>query len=313
MGEEEKLYDVLILGGGPAGLSAAIYAGRAGLSALVIERGAFGGTAFQTAEIENYPGLASGESGAEFSMRLSSQAEKFGAEMTSAAAEKVSLQGKVKKITAGDKTFNGRTLIIATGSVPRRLGVPGEIEYTGRGVSYCAVCDGPFFSGLDVYVAGGGNSAVEESLFLSKFVRHVTIIHRRDTFRAHKWIVEKAKEKDNISFLLDTVVTELKGGDLLTAIETENVKTGERNTYEAIEGENLGFFVFVGMKPFSDLFEGLDMTSGYIVTDECMKTNIPGVFAAGDIRHKTLRQIVTAAADGAIAAIEAEKYILEED
>ena len=312
MGEDSKLYDVLILGGGPAGLTAAIYAVRAGLSALVIERGAFGGTAFQTAEIDNYPGGIPGESGAEFSARLSSHADKFGAEKISATAEKVYLDSEIKKIDTGGKTYNGRTVIIATGSVPLRLGVPGEEEFIGRGVSYCAVCDGPFFSGLDVFVVGGGNSAVEESIFLSKFVRHVTVIHRRDAFRAGKAIVDTARGRDNISFMLDTIVTEVGGDDLLTIVKTENKKTGERAVLEAKEGENFGFFVFTGMKPVTELFDDLDKKDGYIITDENMRTNIPGVFAAGDVRLKSLRQIVTATADGAIAAIEAERYLLEE-
>jgi thioredoxin reductase (NADPH) len=312
MGEGEKHYDILIIGGGPAGLSAAIYAGRAGLSVLVAERGAFGGTAFQTAEIANYPGGFPGESGAEFSARLASHADEFGAEKTIGVVTEVSIHEKEKKIVVGGETFAGRSLIIATGSVPLRLGIPGEEEYFGRGVSYCAVCDGPFFSGLDVFVVGGGNSAIEESVHLAKFARQVTVIHRRDAFRAARKVVDHAQSRDNISFMLDTVVTGIGGGDLLTRIEAENVKTGERRVMEAMEGENFGFFVFAGMKPETGLFDGLDKKDGYIVTDESMRTNIPGVFAAGDVRLKTLRQIVTAASDGAIAAIEAEKYLLEE-
>jgi len=312
MDDQGKLYDVLILGGGPAGLAAAIYAGRAGLSALVVERGAFGGTAFQTAEIANYPGGFTGESGAEFSMRLSAQADEFGAEKAQAAATQIFPEGMVKCIEAGDKAYKGRSLILATGSVPSRLGIPGEGEYTGRGVSYCAVCDGPFFTGLDVFVAGGGDSAIEESVFLSRFARHVTVIHRRDSFRAAKNLVDHARDKENISFMLNTLVTRVGGGDFLTEIETESKITGEHSIIKAKEGENFGFFVFVGMKPLTELFEGVEKRDGYIVTDERMRTNIPGVFAAGDVRRKSLRQIVTATADGAVAAIEAEKYLLEE-
>lgn len=311
MGDMGKLYDVLILGGGPAGLSAAIYAARAGLSVLVIERGAFGGTVFQTAEIENYPGGVYGESGREFSSRLSAQADSFGAEKVSGAADKVFLEGNEKKVQAWGNTYTGRSIILATGSVPAKLGVPGEDEYLGRGVSYCAVCDGPFFSGLDVFVVGGGDSALEESMHLAGFARHVTIIHRRDAFRAAKKIVDHTRKKENISFMLDTVVTEIGGGDLLTRIETENVKTGEKNIIRAKEGENFGFFIFAGMNPVTDLFEGIEMEDGYITTDERMRTNAAGVFAAGDVRFKSLRQIVTAAADGAIAAIEAEKYLIK--
>ena len=311
MADERKLYDVLILGGGPAGLSAAIYAGRAGLSTLIVERGAFGGLIFQTAEIANYPGGLRGESGAEFSARLSSHVDEFGAEKVSATASKVHMEGKVKKIEAGNKVYQGRSLILATGSMPLKIGVPGEEEYLGRGVSYCAVCDGPFFSGLDVFVVGGGNPAIEESLFLAKIARHVTVIHRRDAFRAAKGLVDQAQKNDNVSFLLDTIVTKIGGNDLLTHIETKNVKTGERKILEAKEGENFGFFVCAEMRPVTDLLEGLDMKDGYILTDEMMHTNIPGVFAAGDVRQKLLRQIVTAAADGAIAATSAEKYLLK--
>jgi len=315
MDEAGKLYDVLILGGGPAGLTAAIYAGRAGLSVLVVERGAFGGTVFQTAEIANYPGGVPGESGFEFSSRLSAHADMFGAEKVAATAAKVVIDGRVKQIIAGDKTYSGRSLIIATGTVSSKLGVPGETEYAGKGVSYCAVCDGPFFSGLDVYVVGGGDSALEESLYLARFARHVTVIHRRDAFRAAKQIVDHAGRTENISFMLDTVVTEVGGGVFLTRIETENVKTGEKAVIQANEGENFGFFIFAGMSPQTGLFDGsgLEIQNGYIITDEGMRTNIPGVFAAGDVRSKQLRQIVTAAADGAIAAIQAEKYLLEEE
>ena len=313
MGEESKLYDVLILGGGPAGLSAAIYAGRSGLSTLLIERGAFGGTIIQASKIANYPGGLSGESGIEFSSRLSSQADEFGAEKVSATAEKVYLEGKTKKIDTGNNVYLGKTLIIATGSVsvPAKLGVSGEEEYIGRGVSYCAECDGAFFSGLDVFVVGGGDSAIEESLFLANIVRKVTIIHSEETFQAAQKLVDQAQEKENITFLLDTVVTGIGGDDFLTRVETENKKTGDQKVFEAEENENFGFFIFVGMRPMTDLFNGIEKKDGYIVTDERMHTNIPGVFAAGDVRLKSLRQVVTAAADGAIAATEAKKYLLE--
>jgi len=311
MGGNEKLYDILILGGGPAGLSAAIYAGRAGLSALVIERGAFGGAIFQTAEIANYPGGASGgESGAEFSARLEAQADAFGAEKVRGAAAAVKAEGSIKEVTVGNTVYRGRSLIVATGSVPAKLGVPGEEEFTGLGVSYCAVCDGPFFSNLDVFVVGGGDSALEESLFLAKIARHVVIIHRRDSFRAARQIVDMAKRTKNILYMMDTVVTGIGGDGFLTRIETENVKTGEKILIKADEGESFGLFIFAGMKPQSGLFEGiLETQDGYIVADEEMRTSVSGVFAAGDVRKKMLRQAVTATADGAIAAISAEKYL----
>jgi len=306
-----KPYDVIIVGGGPAGLSAAIYAGRAGLSVLVVERAAFGGAIFQTAEIANYPGGQQSESGAEFSARLEAHAWSFGAEKALGAVTAVKLEGAVKEIAVGDVVYRTHSVIIATGSVPAKLGIPGEAEFTGLGVSYCAVCDGPFFSGLDVFVVGGGDSAIEESLHLAKIARKVTVIHRRDAFRAAKQLVERAKSAENISFMLDTIVTGIGGDGFLARVEAENVKTGERFAISANEGENFGFFIFAGMRPSSELFDGLEMKDGYIVTDDDMRTSIPGVFAAGDVRAKRLRQVVTATADGAIAAIQAEKYIGE--
>ncbi|MDR3305874.1 MAG: FAD-dependent oxidoreductase [Clostridiales Family XIII bacterium] len=309
----EKLYDVVIIGGGPAGLSAAIYAGRSNMKTLIAERGAYGGTVFQTAEIANYPGGIPDETGAAFSARLEAHADAFGAEKITGEVTLVNLIGPVKDVTVGGKTYQGRTLILATGNVPAKLGIPGEDELAGLGVSYCAICDGPFFSGLDVYVVGGGDSAVEESLYLAKFSRHVTIIHRRDAFRAAKSIVEKAEKAENISFLLDTVVTGVSGDPLLSRLTTENVKTGEQGVIEAAENENFGLFIFTGLRPQTEIFgNALDTENGYIVTDEKMATNIPGVFAAGDVRKKSLRQIVTATADGAIAALEAEKYLIRD-
>jgi thioredoxin reductase (NADPH) len=194
--------------------------------------------------------------------------------------------------------------------VPKTLDVPGEADFIGRGLSYCATCDGPFFRGLDIYVSGGGNSAVEEALHLAKFGRKVTIIHRRDELRADKFIQKKAFKCENIDFMLDTVVRELKGGDLLNALVVENLRTGVVKEIHADEGSSFGFFVFIGMMPQTAVFEGkVGMENGYIVTDEEMRTNIAGVYAAGDVRKKSLRQITTAAADGAIAAVQCEKYL----
>jgi len=312
MTETSELYDLLIIGGGPAGLAAGIYAGRSGLKAAIIERGAVGGNIFQTAEIANYPGGVYGESGAEFSARMEAHATQFAVELIHGEASLINLLGAEKDVTVGDRALRGRTILLATGSVPVKLGVPGEAEHCGLGVSYCAVCDGPFFSGRDVFVVGGGDSAVEEAMFLAKFARHVTVIHRRDAFRAAKSIVERARATENISFLLDTVVKEIGGSGLLTRLTLENVKTGETQVIDANAGENFGVFIFAGMRPSTELFGSeLATEDGYILTDERMRTNIPGVFAAGDVRSKTLRQVVTATADGAIAAIEAEKYIIE--
>ncbi|MDR1815145.1 MAG: FAD-dependent oxidoreductase [Clostridiales Family XIII bacterium] len=309
---DEALYDVVIVGGGPAGLAAAIYAGRAGLKTVVIERGAFGGNIFQTAEIANYPGGVVDESGAEFSARLTAHADAFGAERVSGEVTMLNLIGPVKDAVVGGNAYQGRTMILATGSVPVKLGVPGEDAFSGLGVSYCAVCDGPFFTGKDVFVVGGGDSAVEEAMYLAKFARKVTIIHRRDEFRAARSIVERAERVDNIEFLLETIVTELGGDGLLTRVTVESVETGKSRVIKAAEGDNFGVFIFAGMRPVSELFGNeLDTERGYIVTDERMRTNIPGVFAAGDIRKKLLRQVVTATSDGAVAAIEAEKYMIE--
>jgi thioredoxin reductase (NADPH) len=311
----DALYDVIIVGGGPAGLSAAIYAGRSSLKALLVERGAYGGTTFQTGEIENYPGGIAGETGADFAARISEHADRFGVEKVAGEVTAVNLIGAVKDVWVGDAKYSGRTIIIATGSEPAKLGAPGETEFAGLGVSYCAVCDGPFFSGLPVFVVGGGDSAVEEALYLAKFAREVTIIHRRDAFRAARGIVEKAEREPKIRFLLDTVVTNLGGESLLTKVETENVKTGARTEIVAKEGENFGFFIFAGQSAHTEMFSPIVDTNdhGYIYADEEMRTNIPGVFTAGDVRVKKLRQIVTATADGAIAAINAEKYILESE
>jgi len=311
----EKIYDVLIVGGGPAGLSAAIYAGRARLSVLVIERGMFGGAMSKAKDLANYPGVLPGETGAELAARLEEQAWSFGAEKVSGEVRAAELSGEVKKIICGNKVYSGRTLIIATGkaaSVPAKLKIPGEEEYLGRGVSYCAICDGPFFADSDVYVIGGADSALEESLYLAKVTRHVTIINDEDTFQAEEKLIELIKETENISVMPDTTVTEIGGGDLLTRIETENVRTGKKSTISAAEGENFGFFIYIGTEPETGIFgAALETDSGYIVSDCEMHTNIPGVYAAGDVRFKMYRQAVMAAAEGATAALFAGKYIME--
>jgi thioredoxin reductase (NADPH) len=305
----EKIYDVIIIGGGPAGLSAAIYARRANLDTLLIEKAAPGGQILVTAEIENYPGGVKGESGAEFAARLAEQAKSFGYEETSGEITRVDLSGGVKTVATANGEYRSRTVVIATGSVPSLLGVPGEMEYAGRGVSYCATCDGPFFRGLDVYVVGGGESAVEEAMHLAKFARKVTIIHRRDELRATQSTQEKAKKCENIAFMFDTIVKEIKGEALIGAIVVENVKTGETREITPSEGDStMGVFIFAGNKPQTKIFEGiLELEKGYIVTDCDMRTSIPGVYAAGDVRVKELRQLVTATSDGAIAAVTAER------
>jgi thioredoxin reductase (NADPH) len=307
-----KIYDVLIIGAGPAGLSAGIYAGRARLHTLIIEKLRDGGQIVNTAEIENYPGCLEEESGMTLIERMSKQAERFGAEKTYDDIVEVDLSGEIKKIKGTRDEYQGKTVIIATGSSPRPIGCPGEKEYAGKGVSYCATCDGPFFEGLEVYVVGGGDTAVEEALFLTKYAKKVNIVHRRDQLRAAKAIQEKAKANEKIHFIWDSVVEEIKGeGGILNEIVLKNVKTGELKSLKADEGDmTFGLFGFIGFVPQTEIFEGkIEMENGYIKTDENMRTNIPGVFAAGDVRAKSLRQVVTAAADGAIAAVQAEKYL----
>ena len=307
-----KVYDVIILGGGPAGLTAGLYAGRSRLSTLIIEKGQDGGQIAITDEIENYPGqMVEGESGPSLIARMTEQAKKFGAERCSDVIKSVELNGEVKKLVGAKGEYEAKCVIIATGAFPKPIGCENEGKFTGKGISFCATCDASFFEDFEVYVVGGGDSAVEEAMYLTKFARKVTIIHRRDELRAAKSIQEKAFANPKIAFMWDSVVTKVDGDELLSSMTVKNVKTGELTVVEADEDDGLfGLFGFIGYNPNSQLFEGmLDMENGYIKTDDNMHTNIPGVFAAGDIRVKSLRQVVTAAADGAIAAMQAEHYI----
>lgn len=309
-----KIYDVIILGAGPGGLAAGLYAGRSRLSTLIIEKGKDGGQIAITDEIENYPGqMVDGESGPSLIARMTAQAEKFGAERVTDVIKEVHLEGEVKKLVGNKATYEAKAVIVATGAFPRPIGCKGEAEYMGKGVSYCATCDASFFEDLEVFVVGGGDSAVEEAIYLTKFARKVTIIHRRDELRAVKSIQEKAFANPKIEFFWDSVVEELGGEDILSEMVVKNVKTGELRKVVADEDDGLfGVFGFIGYTPRSELFEGiLDMENGYIKTDENMHTNIEGVYAVGDIRVKSLRQVVTAAADGAIAAMQVEKFISE--
>ncbi|WP_419725414.1 thioredoxin-disulfide reductase [Terrisporobacter petrolearius] len=306
-----KIYDVIVIGGGPAGLSAALYAGRARLSTLVLEKKKEGGQIALTSEVENYPGCLEGESGPSLIERMHKQVLHFGAEFAIDSIESVNLEGSVKELKGKKDTYQAKTVIIATGASSRPIGCANEKEYIGKGVSYCATCDGSFFEDFDIYVVGGGDTAVEEAMFLTKFGRSVTIIHRRDELRAAKSIQDKAFKNPKMKFMWDTVVKEVSGDGILSTMVVENVKTGELTTIEADEEDmTFGLFGFVGYVPKTDMFKDmLTMEKGYIVTDENMKTNIEGVFAVGDVRVKSLRQVVTAAADGAIAAVQAEKYI----
>ncbi len=309
-----NIYDVVILGAGPAGLAAGLYAGRSCLKTLIIEKGPDGGQIAMTDEIENYPGQnLENESGPTLIARMAAQAAQFGAERVTDTIKSLELEGGIKKLVGSKGEYYGKTVILATGAHPRPIGCKKEEEYVGRGISFCATCDANFFRGLEVFVVGGGDAAVEEALYLTKFARKVSIIHRRDQLRAAKSIQEKAFKNPKINFIWDSVVEEVGGEELLEKVTLRNVKTGELTTYEADPADGLfGVFGFIGMIPNSGLFEGIiEMESGYIKTDDNMHTNIPGVYAAGDIRVKSLRQVVTAVADGAIAAVQAEKYLAE--
>lgn len=307
-----KIYDVIVLGAGPAGLTAGLYSGRARLSTLVIEKGQDGGQIAITNEIENYPGQVEGDSGPSLIARMTKQCEHFGVERVSDMIKEVQLTGPVKKLIGVKGEYEAKCVIIATGAFPRPIGCKNEGKFVGKGISFCATCDASFFQDLEVYVVGGGDAAVEEAVYLTKFARKVTIIHRRDELRAAKSIQEKAFKNEKLHFMWNTVVDEVDGeDDILSKMIVKNTKTGELTTIEADEDDGLfGLFGFIGLLPKSDLFEGvIDMDKGYIKTDDNMHTNVEGVYAAGDIRVKSLRQVVTAAADGAIAAMQAEKYI----
>lgn len=298
------MYDVVILGAGPAGLTAGIYAARGGLSVAIVENQAPGGQAALTAEIENYPGFET-ISGFDLTARMVAQCEGLGVVFVYDNPVNVSLQGAVKTVeTAYSGTVEGRSLIIATGALPRPLGVPRESELLGGGVSYCATCDGAFFRGKPVAVVGGGNTAVEDALYLEKFASEVYLIHRRDALRADALLSERIT-KSTVKILWDTVVTDLVGSPRLQSLNVKNVKTGETSSVRVD-----GFFIAAGRKPASEGLNGVALDeSGYILTDDEMRTNIDGVFAAGDVRRKSLRQVVTAAADGALAAENAVKYV----
>jgi len=306
-----NIYDVIIIGAGPAGLSAALYAGRSRLRTLLIEKEMDGGQIVITHEIDNYPGSIDGESGQSLIERMTKQVEKFGAERASDTITEVFLDGEIKIAKGLKGEYQARTIIVATGAKPRPIGCPGEKDFIGKGVSYCATCDANFFEDFEVYVVGGGDAAVEEAMYLSEFARKVIVIHRRDELRAAKSIQEKAFANPKIEFMWNSTVEELRGDGLLSSMLIKDTKTGETRVVEADEEDGMfGCFVFIGFDPHSELFVGkLQMDGPYLVGDENMNTNVPGVFVAGDVRVKSLRQVVTAAADGAIAATQAEHYV----
>ncbi|HHW06071.1 MAG TPA: thioredoxin-disulfide reductase [Clostridia bacterium] len=301
------VYDQLIIGGGPAGLTAGLYAARAGRRVALIEKAMPGGQAFLTSEIENYPGFPEGIGGPELMMAFQQQATRFGLEIINAEIVSVDLAGDIKTLTAADgKEYRARTVIIATGAQPKKLGVPGEEEFRGRGVSYCATCDGAFFRGKKVAVVGGGDSAVEEAIFLTRFASEVVLIHRREELRAINVLQERARSNEKIRFRLNHVVEAILGDQKVERLRLKHVVTGE-----VTEEDFDGVFVFVGTQPNTKFVEGvlaLD-EQGRIITNETMGTSVKGVFAAGDVRNTPLRQVATAVGDGAIAAYSAEHYL----
>lgn len=302
----EQIHDLIIIGAGPAGMTAAVYASRANLSTVMIERGMPGGQMATTDAIENYPAFES-ILGPELSTKMFEHAQKFGAKYEYGDVDKVVDHGEVKEVIVGEKSYKAYAVIVATGAEYRKLGAPGEEELTGRGVSYCAVCDGAFYQGREIVVIGGGDSAVEEGMYLTRFADKVTIIHRRDELRAQKIIQDRAFENEKIEFLWNKQVKSVneKDGKIgsVTLIDTQDGSETQFDTE--------GMFVYVGMDPLTDSVKHLGITNenGYILTNEDMETTVPGIFAAGDVREKMLRQIVTATGDGSIAAQAVQKYI----
>jgi len=303
-----NLYDMIVIGGGPGGYTAALYAARAGLSVVVLEKLSAGGQAALTEQIDNYPGFEEGIDGFTLGEKMQQGAERFGVVTELAEVYSADLSGDIKTVETSEGVFSGKTVVIATGAGPRELGVEGEKELVGRGVNYCAACDGMFFKGKKVAVIGGGNTAVADANVLSRICEKVTLVHRRDTLKAEKIYHDALMKNENIDFRWNSTVSELISDGKLTGIRLKDVKTGEQSELEVD-----GIFVSVGRKPATELVQAqLDLDpSGYIIADESTRTNIPGVFAVGDVRTKVLRQVVTAVADGAVASHYAERYLAE--
>ena len=303
---EHPIYDMIVIGGGPAGYTTALYAVRAGLSTLILEKMSAGGQMAQTHQIDNYPGFEEGIDGFSLAEKMKSQAERFGAVTKYAQVEKVELQGCPKKAETREGVFAGKTIVIATGANPRELGVPGEQEMVGRGVAYCAACDGMFYRGKTVVVVGGGNTAAADALLLSRVAKKVILVHRRDTLRATKIYHEPLKQAENVEFRWNSVVEEVLHEGRVQGVRLKHLDSQQE---EIISCD--GVFVSVGRQPVTDLVRGqleLDQ-GGYIVADESTETNLPGVYAVGDVRSKLVRQVVTAVADGAVAVHMAEDYL----
>ncbi|WP_071460768.1 thioredoxin-disulfide reductase [Bacillus massilinigeriensis] len=305
---EEKIYDVIIIGAGPAGMTAAVYTSRANLTTLMIERGVPGGQMANTEEVENYPGFDH-ILGPELSTKMFDHAKKFGAEYAYGDVKEIIDGREYKTVIAGSKEYKARAVILSAGAEYKKIGVPGEKELGGRGVSYCAVCDGAFFKGKELVVIGGGDSAVEEGVYLTRFASKVTIVHRRDELRAQKILQDRAFNNEKIDFIWSHTVKEINEKDgKVGSVTLVSTKDGQE-----MEFKTDGVFIYIGMVPLTKPFESLGITNsnGYIETNEIMETKVPGIFAAGDIREKTLRQIVTATGDGSIAAQNAQHYVEE--
>ncbi|NPA48915.1 MAG: thioredoxin-disulfide reductase [Thermodesulfobacteria bacterium] len=305
-----EVHDLAIIGGGPAGLTAYLYAARARLDTILIEKLSPGGQVLVTDFVENYPGFPEGLPGWELMEKFVAHVKKLGFNQKLGEVVGIELEGQIKKIKlAGGEELRARAVIVATGASPNKLGVPGEKELTGKGVSYCATCDGPFFRDQVIAVVGGGNTAVQEAIFLTKFAKKVFLIHRRDQLRAQKILQERAFANPKIEFIWNTVVEEILGKDKVEALKLKNRQTGETSILKVD-----GVFIFIGTRPQSDFVKGLLPTNerGFIITDCEMRTEVPGIFAAGDVRAKACRQIITAAGDGATAAYMAEHYLSSE-
>jgi len=303
------MYDAIIIGSGPAGLTAAIYTARARLSTLVLTGQTVGGQAGQTADIENYPGFQEGINGFELMEAMQEQVKRFDAEVVVDVVTAVDVNSHPFTVTTHGAEYQARALIVATGATPRKLGVPGELEFIGRGVSYCATCDGFFYRDLPVAVVGGGNSALEETNYLTRLASRITVIHRRDRLRAEPILQERAERSGKVDFRWDTVVTAIEGDKAgVKSLRLRNLKTGEEATLTVD-----GVFIYVGMTPNSELFKGrlaLDEW-GYVVTDRHQRTSVPGVFAAGDVQERLYQQVAVAVGTGAVAGMAADKFIAE--
>ena len=303
------VYDMLIIGGGPGGYTAALYAARAGLDVVLLEKLSAGGQMAQTHQIDNYPGIVEGIDGFALAEQMQLQAERFGAKTEYAEVYRVDLKAEPKVVESSEGTFLARTVVLATGAGPKELGLPKERELVGRGVAYCAACDGMFYKGKTVVVVGGGNSAAADALLLSRIAKKVILVHRRDTLRATKVYHDPLRNAENVEFRWNSVVTELLHEQKVSGVRLKNVNTGEESQVDCD-----GVFISVGRKPATALVEGqleLDR-GGYVVAGETTQTSIPGVYAVGDVRTKLLRQVVTAVADGAIAVHMAEEHLAEQ-